>query len=177
MEIKGDNGLRLTPHEATHIGSALMGVRGEDELALKFRLETARTQWALGKLSILPENVMSMPSVFFIAMANNEWSKEEGPVIELDVSESDISLIKERVSNDLEYAYEETMSTPEAKLRNFVLDILFDEDAMLEELGEEPLSDHDREQLESDEFEDKLKEIAMGNYILNQIEMHLTKPQ
>lgn len=177
MEIRDDNGLRLTPYEANHIASALIGVRGEDEIALKFRLETARTQWALGKLSILPDEAMSLPSGLFVGLATNKWSEAEGSVIELDASESDLAVIKEGVINDLEYAYEETMNTPEAKLRNFVLDILFDEDEMLEEFGEEPLSDHDREMLESNEFEDKLKGIAMGNYILKHIDSHFTGPQ
>lgn len=177
MEIKDGARLSLNPHEANHISSALIGLRAEDELALKFRLETARTQWALDTLSILPDEAMSLPSGLFIGMATNKWSEADGLVMDMDVSKSDLSVIKEGIIVGLECDYEDTLNTPEAKLSRIAFDLLYDEDAMLEELGEEPLNEHDRAMLESQEFEDKLKKIAMGNYILKQIEQHLTESQ
>ena len=176
MEIKDGPVLHLTAPESDLIRGAFIGERDPDALLIKLRLDAVTTLWAQEKLGWSTERITLANKAILLGLASSAWSEQDGEVIELELVETELAILRENLVNQLELDYSVAMRTPEIIIKDVVSDILHGStEELLEEIGVPPLGNTDTERLESNEFRDRLERIALGRYMLETIDKHIAQ--
>ena len=151
---------RLTPPEASFIRRSLFGADTEHEL--RSRIRAAQEDWAISVASdklteMLAGNEDARPIAAALMMAEYKESTEES--ITIDLSNVELSIIRSAAVNAVECAKENAMLT----------DRQYDDLYKSDESHEESLNESDEEMLKSSQFEDALRDIHMGRFIITAI--------
>lgn len=176
MDIKDGPVLHLTAPESSLIREAFTGVGDPDAISVQLRLDAVTTLWAQEKLGWSAERVTRAQKGILLGLAGSAWTEKDGEVIEIELDEDELGIVRENLVDQVEDDYSVAMRTPEVVLKEIILDTLYGStDEILEDLDVPPLSDTDREHLDSNEFNDRLKKIALGRYMLETIDKHIAR--
>jgi hypothetical protein len=174
MEIKDGPVLRLTAPESDLIRGSFIGERDPDAISVKLRLDAVTTLWAQEKLGWSAERVTQAQKGILLGLASSAWAEKDGEVIELELDNDELDIVRENLIDQVELDYSVAMRTPEIVLEDVIQDILYGtDDEIVEDVGVPPLGARDSEQLESHEFRDRLQGIALGRYMLETIDKHI----
>lgn len=176
MDIKDGPVLHLTAPESYLLRESFVGVRDPDAISVQLRLDAVTALWAQEKLGWSAERATLAQKGILLGLASSAWTEKDGEVIEIELDEDELGIVRENLVDQVELDYSVAMRTPEVVLKEIILDTLYGStDEILEDLDVPPLSDTDRELLDSNEFNDRLKKIALGRYMLETIDKHIAR--
>lgn len=151
----------LTPSEAFFIQKSLLLVHTEDEL--RRRIRVARLHWAM---SVAPNDLLDSwrgkegAEVFIPALMTSEHREDTREAISISLDNVELSIVRSVARVTVERAKEHAMLT----------DQQYDDFHNSNKDSEEKLHSDDAEVIKSSEFEEALRDIHMGRFIIGAID-------